>query len=92
MPLYTYESLKTGRRTVKMVAIARRDQVPGWKRVFEPCRPVPPDTSRPSLQAQQVLAGYKHLEETGQLRRSQYRPSQIKDVWNRPAPKEEKAA
>lgn len=85
MPLYTYENLKTGRRSVRMVPIARRDSVPGWKRLFEPCRPVPPVTDRPTLQQQQVLAGYKQLEERGQLHTSRYKASEIKKIWSRPA-------
>jgi hypothetical protein len=85
MPLYTYLNLTTGKHEVHMRPIAERDTLRGYERIFEPCIPMPPPGGGPrlSLQAQQVLDGYKRLEERGQLRKTRSEASEIKDTWNR---------
>lgn len=84
MPLYLYEHLETGYREHRMVPIAQRDAQPGWRRIFEPCKPLPPPGGGPrlSLQAQQVLDGYKRAEERGELTKSRAEADHIKEVWH----------
>jgi hypothetical protein len=85
MPLYTYLNLTTGKHEVHQRPIAERDTLRGCERLFEPPSAVkvvnPSAGGRMTLQAQQVMDGYKRLEEKGQLRKSRGEASQIKDTW-----------
>jgi hypothetical protein len=83
MPLYRYRNEETGEETYMMRPIAERDTVPGHRRIFEPCTPMPPPGSGPrlTLQAQQVLDGYRKAEERGELRFSKFRADTVKRVW-----------
>lgn len=94
MPLYTYLNLTTGKQEVHMRTIAERDTLGGYERIFEPCVPMPPPGGGPrlSMQAQQVLAGYKKLEERGENRKSRSEASEIKEIWNSADEKSEAAA
>lgn len=94
MPLYTYLNLTSGQHEVHMRTIAERDTMRGYERIFEACTPMPPPGGGPrlSLQARQVLAGYKQLEEKGQLRKTGAEASRIKDTWRDAEEKSEAAA
>jgi len=83
MPFYSYRDKQTGEVSRRMVTIAERDSFPHLERIYEPGTPLPRiNAKRPSLQAEQVLGGYKKLEETGELRGvSRKRAEKIKAVW-----------
>lgn len=85
MPLYTYLNLTTGAAEVHHRCIAERDTLRGYERLFEPPTAVkvvnPSDGGRLSLQAQQVMDGYKKLEARGELKKSRREASEIRDTW-----------
>jgi len=90
MPLYTYLNLTTGKTEEIARTIAERDTLGGYERIFEApaaVKVINPSAGELSLQAKQVLAGYRSLEDKQQFR-SQFSASKIKDAWNAPEPVE----
>jgi len=82
MPFYSYRDKRTGEVSRIMVSINERDSFPHLERIYEPGTPLPRlNSKRPSLQADQVLGGYRKLEEKGELRLSRARANKIKDAW-----------
>lgn len=85
MPLYTYLNLTTGKHEEHMRTIAERDTLGGYERILEFPRAVkvvnPSAGGRLTVQAQQVLDGYKKLEERGENRKTRSEASAIKDLW-----------
>jgi len=63
MPLYTYEDLKTGAHTVRMVPIAERDKQPGQKRVLEFPTAQLGIAENPHTQAYGIRQGLREMEE-----------------------------
>lgn len=87
MPNYTYRNLTTGARVELNRPIAERDQVPGHERIVEyptAIKVMNPSGAPLSMQAQQVLEGYKKLEERGQLRKTRRQAQNIKAAWKLP--------
>lgn len=87
MPLYTYENTETGQRIVLMQQIADRDTVPGHRRIFEAPKPLKSSAAAfrlPCQQAEQVLAGYRELEQRGELRHTKQQADEIKEAWRMP--------
>jgi len=82
MPFYSYRDKRTGEVQRIMATIAERDSFPHLERIYEPGTPLPRiNSKRPSLQAEQVLGGYRKLEEKGELRVSRRRANVIKAAW-----------
>lgn len=85
MPLYTYLNLTTGKQEVHMRTIAQRDTLGGYERIFEAPRNLAAKicpSDQLTVQARQVLDGYKKLENSGQLKKTRAEAGQIRDAWS----------
>lgn len=85
MPLYTYEHLETGAREERMVPLAQRDAVSGWRRIFEPSRfAVPGSVADPydfETQVKRGLAKQASSDHRKLERDAQFTTSQLKQIW-----------